>query len=432
MLERLAPGRGRPSSQRPTAGFALAATVLAASACGGRTSDTSPGSGSSSGTGGGVSAGAATGSSSGETSSGGGNTGSVNVSGSGSGSGVTAGVASASSGGATSGSSGSGSSDAGGQEPSCQPRGPGMTDCGAIKESCCTSLEVTGGTYYRTYDQSDAGVPLQPDDGGATGEADPATVSTFRLDKYLVTVGRFRQFVNTRNGDWVPPAGSGKHTHLNGGQGLANSASPGTYEPGWIAADDSNIAPTNADLTCNPNYATWTPSAGSQENMPINCVNWYEAYAFCIWDGGFLPSETEWEYAAAGGSEQREYPWGWTDPGTSNEYAIYAGREGLCHYPDGGTCTGTANIAPVGTATLGVGLWGQLDLAGEVFELTLDWYAPYVDPCANCAFLTATSGRVIRGGYLLLDPSLLLPGFRSYDPPKVRDRLTGFRCARAS
>ena len=33
-------------------------------------------------------------------------------------------------------------------------------------------------------------------DGGAMGEADPASVSAFRFDEYLVTVGRFRQFVN--------------------------------------------------------------------------------------------------------------------------------------------------------------------------------------------------------------------------------------------
>ena len=35
--------------------------------------------------------------------------------------------------------------------PSCAPGGAGMTNCGALSESCCTSLEVTGGTYYRTY-----------------------------------------------------------------------------------------------------------------------------------------------------------------------------------------------------------------------------------------------------------------------------------------
>jgi len=77
--------------------------------------------------------------------------------------------------------------DSGPQPLSCAPGGSGMTNCGACQESCCTSREVEGGTYYRTYTNSG---------GGPTGEANPATVSSFRLDKYEVTVGRFRQFVN--------------------------------------------------------------------------------------------------------------------------------------------------------------------------------------------------------------------------------------------
>ena len=54
---------------------------------------------------------------------------------------------------------------------------------------------------------------------------------------------------------------------------------------------------------------------GANESLPINCITWYEAFAFCAWDGGFLPTEAEWNYAAAGGSEQRAYPW--SNPPTS-------------------------------------------------------------------------------------------------------------------
>ena len=106
-------------------------------------------------------------------------------------------------------------------------------------------------------------------------------LATFRLDKYDVTVGRFRQFVAAWNNGvgWLPSAGSGKHAHLNGGIGLANSGNPGTYETGWLASDDGNVAPTNGNLACDPNYATWTASAGSNETRPIICENWYEAYA---------------------------------------------------------------------------------------------------------------------------------------------------------
>ena len=304
--------------------------------------------------------------------------------------------------------------------------GAGLTDCGASSESCCASLEVTGGTYYRGYDYDVDNNFVVAADGGATNLVYPATVSGFRLDKYLVTVGRFRQFVAAWNGGagYTPPAGSGKHTHLNGGSGL--NATGGGYEPGWVTTDDVNIAPTNANLACNATYQTWTTTADTQETLPINCVNWYEAYAFCIWDGGFLPSEAESEYAAAGGNQQREYPWGSTDPGTNNQYAIYN-----CDYPNGsGTCTDVGSIAPVGTTTLGAGPWGQLDLTGELWEWSLDWYSIYAIPCTDCADTTAAYARALRGGAFNRDTSWLLPPDRYFISASQRDYQVGFRCAR--
>jgi sulfatase modifying factor 1 len=301
--------------------------------------------------------------------------------------------------------------------PSCEGGGDGVTRCGPMGESCCTSAEVSGGTYLRTYASSG---------GISAGSADPAVVSGFRLDRYEVTVGRFRAFVNAWNGGagWLPADGSGKHAHLNGGRGLINSGVETAYEPGWASSDDGNVSPTNANLACESQLATWTASAGSLEDLPVNCVNWYEAFAFCIWDGGFLPSEAEWEYAAAGGSEQRDYPWGSTDPGTASQYAIYD-----CDYPAGaGHCTGGA--APVGTATLGAGLWGQVDLAGNVNEWSADSFAAYVGGCSDCAQLDPAPFRVIRGGYFDNDASYLSPPARSDDPATVRSICIGIRCAR--
>jgi hypothetical protein len=83
-----------------------------------------------------------------------------------------------------------------------------------------------------------SGATLAPD-GGPTAEADPANVSGFRLDKYLVTVGRFRQFVSAwdNGAGYMPLAGSGRHVFVNGGRGLENSGEPGTYETGWAATD---------------------------------------------------------------------------------------------------------------------------------------------------------------------------------------------------
>jgi formylglycine-generating enzyme required for sulfatase activity len=300
-----------------------------------------------------------------------------------------------------------------------------MSDCGGGTESCCTSLEVTGGTFDRTYANTG---------GGATGLANPATVSSFRLDKYEVTVGRFRQFVTAWNNGagWTPPAGSGKHTHVNAGNGLVSSGGDaGTfYEPGWVASNDVEIAlPSNG-------FMTWTASPGSQEKLPVNAVTWFTAYAFCIWDGGFLPSAAEWEYASAGGSQQREYPWGSTDPSTTNQYAIYG-----CYYPnpaasDGGygSCTGVTNIAPVGAASLGAGAWGHLDLAGNLWEFNLDWREDtdsYFEPCVDCAYLTPSGAQAMRGsGFANSGAASLWPtdigGLVSGDT----DFGVGWRCAR--
>ncbi|MGA2761522.1 MAG: formylglycine-generating enzyme family protein [Candidatus Cybelea sp.] len=303
------------------------------------------------------------------------------------------------------------------------------------------SLEVTGGTYDRTYNTADS--TSGPPNGGWPDLADPATVSGFRMDKYLVTVGRFRQYVNYVTGaGGAPPAnGSGIHTHLNCGLGLANSGSAGTYEMGWESTDWNTYIATgagaastwNTNLSCDATYETWTTTAGTQETLPINCVTWYEAYAFCIWDGSFLPSEAEWEYVAAGGNEQLEYPWDSTDPGTANQYAIYGDDNGDCYYPTGtlASCMGVANIAPVGTARQGAGYWGQLDMAGEVWEWNLDWYATYVNPCINCAYLTTTSSLAIRGGVFDYAAAYLLPPYRVSGYPMARSYNFGFRCARA-
>jgi formylglycine-generating enzyme len=326
---------------------------------------------------------------------------------------------------------------------SCQGGGDGLTNGGRDAESCCTTLTVTGGTYYRTYDPlvlTDGGmgfaVTLAPD-GGPADEANPAAVSTFALDKYDVTVGRFRGFVAAWNNGYgyVPPAGSGKHIHLNAGKGLLNSGGHDAYEPGWLATDDADIQPTTMNLSaasCGTDLATWSEAPGAQEALPINCITWQEAYAFCIWDGGFLPSEAEWVYAAAGGSEQREYPWGSTDPGPNYSFAIYD-----CYYPNdmayvtGLGCPSGDPLAPVGTAPAGAGEWGQLDLAGNVATWALDWQATYVNPCSDCAYLKTASGRTCPGSTFATDSANLSPPARSAMPPWYRRDDVGIRCARA-
>ena len=266
----------------------------------------------------------------------------------------------------------------------------------------------------------------------------------YRLDKYEVTVGRFRKFVDAWVGGWRPQAASGKHTHLNSGSGLANTA--GGYEPGWDATwanypgagsapssvpsgtSPTTVAGWTTNLSCGSGYQTWTSAAGANERRPQNCLTWYDLHAFCIWDGGFLPSEAEWEYAAAGGAEERTYPWGATVPGTNATLSVYG-----CYWNGTGSCTGVTNIATVGSVTAGNGKWDQSDLAGNVFEWNLDLYNNFfAATCNNCANFTTSLYRVIRGGLFLGDALSLPAASRIYNRPAYRDYIYGGRCARTA
>jgi formylglycine-generating enzyme required for sulfatase activity len=78
-------------------------------------------------------------------------------------------------------------------------------------------------------------------------------------------------------------------------------------------------------------------------------------------------------------------------------------------------------------------------MAGNVAELTMDWNAPYVTPCVNCADLTVTTGDAAggdglwkRGGSFGNNAVTLIVSARDFtDPPLLRVDDTGFRCARA-
>jgi sulfatase modifying factor 1 len=290
-------------------------------------------------------------------------------------------------------------------------------NCGASgTDNCCTSPLVAGGMFDRSHDVAS--------DGTYADTSAPATVSDFRLDKYEVTVGRFRKFVNAGMGTRAnpPAAGAGANPYIAGSG----------WDPMWDASLTADTSTLIGAVQCSPTYQDWTNGGTLNEERPMNCISWYEAFAFCAWDGGFLPTEAEWNYAATAGGEQRAYPW--SNPAGDITIDCSDGNY-FINYPGGTYCvngtTGATNN--VGSESpKGDGKWGQSDLAGNVFEWNVDWYDTYVTPCGDCAALTTTTAinRVIRGGSFHDSAANARTARRNAFAPGNRSPYTGVRCAR--
>jgi formylglycine-generating enzyme required for sulfatase activity len=272
------------------------------------------------------------------------------------------------------------------------------TTCGSGTLSCCANRYVPGGSFDRGNDTSV-----------------PASVSAFRLDRFEVTVGRFRSFVDAGRGTQAtaPDPGAGGRT-LNGATGQ------GGWDASWtasLAADTTALR--GALASCGPPQ-TWKDLGGPGDDLPMDCVTWFEAMAFCVWDGGFLPTEAEWNFAAAAGGAQRVYPWSNPPSATTVD----------CSDANFAGC-GAGPAAVGADSPAGDGAWGHADLSGNVGEWVLDWDGGYPRPCIDCANLAPTTNRRTRGGGFDADTLHLRTPSQDSAQPQARYANLGFRCARA-
>lgn len=157
------------------------------------------------------------------------------------------------------------------------------------------------------------------------------------------------------------------------------------------------------------------PVKGS-DNQPMRQVTWQAAADYCSWAGKRLPTEAEWERAAAG-METREYPWGQTGAGC--QFGNYFAHD-FCH-------TGPVDVGshPGGRTPEGID-----DMGGNVAEWTADWYGPYTAEGKTSPKGPATGKyRVVRGGGFLDFFYSLRTRARVAAPPTGRSENIGFRCA---
>lgn len=263
-------------------------------------------------------------------------------------------------------------------------------------ESCCASAVVTGGAATL----------------GVGAMKSQATIASFRMDKYEVTVGRFRKFL--QNYDSTPSPGVGAH--------------PSVPDSGW---NGSWVLPPTAgavksSLLCHSTLSTWKEPAvdAAHEVLPINCITWYEAFAFCAWDGGRLPTEAEWEFAATNGVDGSAYAWGSATP--THDLAVFDCKA------DGVAGCAATDVLPVGSKPAGQGVFGHFDFAGSLWEWNLDLQADYPATCDNCANVSAGTLRVLRGGSYFSTLNYISPRYRYAQDPQTSPvvEFVGIRCAR--
>jgi formylglycine-generating enzyme required for sulfatase activity len=324
--------------------------------------------------------------------------------------------------------------------------GPLEAGASCMSDDECASLgcDDTGHcALARSCTQSNGGLTCGPDGGDSCCQSiaiprlDGGADAGYVLDKYSVTAGRFRVFI-TKTGGNV--------------RGYVQAHRPSWFDPGWDSflpteMDDGTqvtgvdhvftgdagrdgvyqqLGPIHYGVEGPGNEGCLTKEVGnartyrlpdevnttdfndvqqySQDDLdpkPMQCATFYMLAAFCIWDGGRIPTLDELSYAwTEGDAGTHAYPWGnkpvpggydypfptqaialadgkETPDGSVDDYANHlynwwSPASGIaCLGNDAQACDYSVYVAPPGRFPKGNGPFGHADLAGDVYNVAM-------------------------------------------------------------
>jgi formylglycine-generating enzyme required for sulfatase activity len=221
----------------------------------------------------------------------------------------------------------------------------------------------------------------------------------------------------SNTGDWVGDDEFPQHLlYLDGfwmdGTEVTNSQYRKCVQAAGCSEPHSKASETRKDYFDNPEF----------DDFPVIQVDWGQAGAYCAWAGRRLPTEAEWEKAARG-EHERKFPWA-----DDTAYGPYFANFGVDDdWPN-------ADTMQVGSIPAGTSTYKIMDMAGNVYEWTADWYAPDYysqSPAENPPGPDQGTAKVIRGGGWTSDWIFLRTASRLSYYPDGHSNDIGFRCAQS-
>ena len=237
--------------------------------------------------------------------------------------------------------------------------------------------------------------------------AHPVRVDAFWIDTVTVTNAAFARFVAATG--YVTVAERPLDPALYPG------AKPDMLQPGALVF---RMTDGPVDTSVISNWWHWTKGAqwrhpegpgsdlAGREDHPVVHVAYEDAEAYAAWAGKELPTEAEWEFAARGGLEGKEFVWGdELAPGGVQMANTWQGPFPWRNF----VLDGFERTAPV--ASYPANGYGLHDMAGNVWQWTTDWYAPRhdADPAKPCCAPQNPRGPAMEGSFDPRQPAIRIP-----------------------